>query len=158
MSTAARRKLPLRNFRLPCTLLQRCHPESDVIILYENDFPSPLKSLADEHHELREQPQTGDVKTHNRKKVFVNGAIPAIFIGDSIAKHSSKTSIGAHSIFLGQVRADIVECRTVAAIDYTAYTEMAEDIFHEIRESTFASYPLTCLHIYHSLGLVEAGA
>ena len=34
---------------------------------------------------------------------------------------------------------------------------MAEQSFHEIREEAFAKYDLTCLHIYHSLGLVKAG-
>ncbi|MFZ7119300.1 MAG: molybdenum cofactor biosynthesis protein MoaE, partial [Bacteroidota bacterium] len=27
----------------------------------------------------------------------------------------------------------------------------------EIREDIFAKYPLTCLHIYHSLGVVKTG-
>ncbi|HMS52923.1 MAG TPA: molybdenum cofactor biosynthesis protein MoaE, partial [Chitinophagales bacterium] len=34
---------------------------------------------------------------------------------------------------------------------------MAEAILHEIREAIFAKYSLTCMHIYHSLGLVLAG-
>lgn len=33
------------------------------------------------------------------KNCFKQGAISAQFIGDSIAKHQSKTSIGAHQIF-----------------------------------------------------------
>ena len=28
---------------------------------------------------------------------------------------------------------------------------------HEIRESIFEKYELTCLHVYHSLGMVKAG-
>ncbi len=43
---------------------------------------------------------------HKRKKVWVEGPISPAFIADSIAKHSSKTDIGAHSIFLGQIRQD----------------------------------------------------
>lgn len=91
------------------------------------------------------------------KKVFVEGPVSAAFIADSIAKHSAKTEIGAHSIFLGQVRADIKDGRPVAAIEYTAYQEMAETSFHTIREEIFSKYPLTCMHIYHSLGRVNAG-
>lgn len=34
---------------------------------------------------------------------------------------------------------------------------MAEEVFHHIREETFAKYALTCMHIYHSLGTVQAG-
>ncbi len=34
---------------------------------------------------------------------------------------------------------------------------MANKVFHEIREETFIKYNLTCMHIYHSLGLVNTG-
>ena len=96
-------------------------------------------------------------KMKKPKKVFVEGPISPNFIADSIAKHSSKTDIGAHQIFLGQVRADVIENKTVTVIDYTAYQEMAENVFHEIREATFEKYDLSCMHIYHSLGEVKAG-
>jgi molybdopterin synthase catalytic subunit len=92
-----------------------------------------------------------------KKIVFVSGAISASFIGDSIAKHQTKTSIGAHEIFLGQVRADIIDGKTVAAIEYSAYEDMAENALYEIREEAFEKFNLTCMHIYHSLGRVEAG-
>lgn len=91
------------------------------------------------------------------KSSFIQGAISSEFIGNAIAKHQTKTSIGAHSIFLGQVRADVINDKTVTAIEYSAYEEMAEQVFHEIREAAFAKYSLTCLHIYHSLGLVKVG-
>jgi molybdopterin synthase catalytic subunit len=91
------------------------------------------------------------------KKVFINGPITPAFIADSIAHHQVKTNIGAHDIFLGQVRADEIDGKTVAGIDYSAYEEMANPIFHEIREATFAKFDLTCMHIYHSLGYVKAG-
>lgn len=91
------------------------------------------------------------------KKVFVQGAITPNKIATSIANHQSKTNIGAHSIFLGQVRADEVDGKSVTAIDYSAYEEMAEKAFYEIRESAFDQFDLTCMHIYHSLGLVKAG-
>ena len=91
------------------------------------------------------------------KNVFKEGAISSDFIANSIAKHQSKTGIGAHNIFLGQVRADEVDGKTVSAIEYTAYEEMANKKFHEIREATFEKYNLTCMHIYHSLGEVKVG-
>ena len=91
------------------------------------------------------------------KDIFVQDAITAAFIAESIQKHSSKKDIGAHSIFLGQVRADVISGKTVAAIEYTTYTEMALEKMHEIRESLFEKYELTCMHVYHSLGQVKAG-
>jgi len=92
-----------------------------------------------------------------KKSSFIQGPIASSFIGDAIAKHQSKTTIGAHNIFLGQVRADSIEGKKVVAIEYSAYEEMAEQSFYEIREAAFANYELSCLHIYHSLGLVKTG-
>ncbi len=89
--------------------------------------------------------------------IFVNGPIPAQKIADDIQKHSAKTSIGAHSIFLGQVRADEINNDQVAAIEYTAYEEMVMEKMAIIRESFFTKYALTCMHIYHSLGRVAVG-
>lgn len=91
------------------------------------------------------------------KNIFVQGAIDPAFISDSIAKHSTKKNIGAHSIFLGQIREDLVESKTVQAIEYTAYEEMALEKMHEIREEIFAKYDLTCMHIHHSLGIIKTG-
>lgn len=91
------------------------------------------------------------------KNIFQPNAISPEFVMQSIQKHSSKTSIGAHNIFLGQVRADDVNGQTVAGITYTAYEDMAIEKMHEIREDIFAKYPLTCLHVHHSLGFVPVG-
>jgi len=91
------------------------------------------------------------------KNIFVQGAINPLFIADSIAKHTSKKDIGAHSIFLGQVRADVIEEKTVAAIEYTAYEDLALQKMHELREELFTKYDLTCMHVHHSLGEVKAG-
>ena len=91
------------------------------------------------------------------KNVFIQGAISSKFIQNSIAKHQSKIEIGAHNIFLGQVRADIIDNKKVAAIEYTCYQEMANTKFHEIREATFEQFNLTCMHIYHSIGVVDTG-
>ena len=91
------------------------------------------------------------------KNVLIEGAISSEFIGQSIAKHQSKTSIGAHNIFLGQVRADDIDGKIVTAIEYTAYEEMANVKFQDIREATFNKFDLTCMHVYHSLGKVNSG-
>lgn len=97
------------------------------------------------------------MKKENIKNVFLQGAISSQFIADAIAKHQSKTQIGAHNIFLGQVRKDTIDDKTVKAIAYTAYEEMANLKFHEIKEATFAKFNITCMHIYHSIGTVAVG-
>jgi molybdopterin synthase catalytic subunit len=92
-----------------------------------------------------------------KKKVFIEGPIGADFVATSIAKHQPKTGIGAHDIFLGQVRADVIDGKEVVGIEYSAYEEMAEEKIHEIREDTFDRFELSCMHIYHSLGWVAKG-
>ena len=93
----------------------------------------------------------------SKKTVFIQGAISSEFIAQSIAKHQGKHSIGAHNIFLGQVRADVHGDTKVKPIEYTAYEEMANEKLDAIREKAFAKYDLVCMHIYHSLGVVEVG-
>jgi molybdopterin synthase catalytic subunit len=97
------------------------------------------------------------MKERKPKNIFVQGPIASSFIADSIQKHSSKTDIGGHSIFLGQVRADILDEKKVSSIEYTAYEEMALEKMHVIREDIFSKYPLTCMHVYHSLGKIASG-
>lgn len=91
------------------------------------------------------------------KNIFVDGPIAPAFIADSIAKHGTKTSIGGHSIFMGQVRADEIEGKTVSAIEYTTFEDAALEKMHEIREEIFEKYPLNCMHVHHSLGSINAG-
>lgn len=91
------------------------------------------------------------------KSIFVQAAITPEKIAESIAKHQSKTKIGGHSIFLGQIRADKSEGKTVTAIEYTAYEEMANKEADKIREEAFDKFDLTCAHIYHSLGRIKTG-
>ena len=91
------------------------------------------------------------------KNVFIEGAITPEFIAESLAKHQTKHSIGAHNMFLGQVRADEVDAQKVIGIEYTCYIELANSQLETIREETFQKFKLTCMHIYHSLGLVNVG-
>lgn len=96
-------------------------------------------------------------KQRKPKNIFVQGPIKPSFIADSIQKHNTKTEIGGHSIFLGQVRADTINDKKVLAIEFTTYEEMALEKMHLIREEIFTKYPLTCMHVYHSLGKVVTG-
>jgi molybdopterin synthase catalytic subunit len=92
-----------------------------------------------------------------KHQVFIQGEITPQLISENIASHSRKKQIGAHSIFLGQVREDDINGKKVMAIDYSCYEEMAQEIFFAIRESAFEKFELSCLHVYHSLGKVDAG-
>jgi molybdopterin synthase catalytic subunit len=104
-----------------------------------------------------EETESTSMKKMKPKNIFIQGPITADFIGESIQKHSTKTSIGGHSIFLGQVRADKIDGKEMTCIEYTAYEEMAIEQMHNIREDIFSKYDLNCMHVYHSLGKVAAG-
>ena len=101
-----------------------------------------------------------DLTTMNERKIkniFIEGSVSPAFIANSIQKHQAKMDIGAHAIFLGQVRADKIDDKPVIAIEYTAYEEMALEKMYGIREMIISKYALTCMHVYHSLGQVAAG-
>ena len=91
------------------------------------------------------------------KNIFKQGALSPTLVAESIAKHQVKTQIGGHSIFLGQVRADVIDGKTVSAIEFTAYEAMANEKAAEIREEIIVKYGLSCAHIYHSLGEIKSG-
>ena len=91
------------------------------------------------------------------KQFFMDGAILPETIAKSISDHSTKINIGAHDIFLGQVRGDIIDGKLVKAIEYTAYKEMAEKELAQIREDIIVKHKLTCAHVLHSLGTVKTG-
>lgn len=97
------------------------------------------------------------MSSKKQHRIFFQGPIPAQKIADDIQKHAAKTNIEAHSIFLGQVRADELNGEKVVAIEYTAYELMVEEKMAVIREQFFEKYALTCMHIYHSLGRVAVG-
>ena len=98
------------------------------------------------------------MEAKKKHKVLIEGPVSPDFIANAIAKHSGKTDIGAHAIFLGQVRKDISGGgKVVQEIVYSAHEAMAESAFHEIREEAFAKYDMVCMHIYHSLGAVKTG-
>lgn len=96
-------------------------------------------------------------KKTKSKNCFIEGPIPSDFIGDSIKKHQLNTTIGAHQIFLGQVRADTIENKQVIAIEYSAQKEMSNNILDQLKQQTIRKFNLKCLHIYHSLGKVNSG-
>ena len=89
--------------------------------------------------------------------IFIQGPISAEMIAESIKQHSSKSDIGAHNIFLGQIRKDIVDDQEVCAIEYTSYEMMAITKMQEIKEEVFDKYNLICMHVLHSLGKIQVG-
>ena len=89
--------------------------------------------------------------------LFVQGAITSALLAQAVEGLQRKTGLGAHSIFLGQVRADETPAGPVTAIHYTAYEDMAREKAAEICAAVVEEYQLELLEIYHSLGTVKTG-
>lgn len=98
-----------------------------------------------------------ETKAKKKKTSLIKGPITAEKMADLVQKHQVKTDIGAHSLFMGQVRADDAGGNKVVSITYSAYAEMADKVIAEIREQAFEKFDLRCLHIYHSIGEVKVG-
>lgn len=90
-------------------------------------------------------------------KHIIHGPVDPAKLGDLLEKHQTKTAIGAHVYFLGQVRADQKAEGKVEGIEYSAYEAMAEQVMHEIKEEAFVKFDITCAHIFHSTGLIKKG-
>lgn len=89
--------------------------------------------------------------------IFQQGAIQPAKIADCIARYGADTQLGAYSCFIGQVRADIIDGKTVNAIEYTAYEEMALKQIHSIAGEITTEHQLNGVEILHSIGVVYAG-
>ena len=93
-----------------------------------------------------------------KKTHLTDGPISSEFIANEIDKHSTKTHLGAHALFIGTVRADEIDGKTVSGIEYSAYDDMISATIQEIKDILFSKYDdLSCVHIYHATGMVKVG-
>jgi len=92
-----------------------------------------------------------------KELIFVNRNILSDVISSEILLLEKNQQIGAHSIFLGQVRNDLIGQKEVAGIEYTTYEEMAQKVFQDISRSLEEKFQISHFKVYHSLGLVKAG-
>lgn len=91
------------------------------------------------------------------KNFLQEGPIQSGQISEILSQINS-FNIGAYAFFLGQVRADSIDNKTVSEIEYSAYPEMVENEAHFIFEQIFNKYnSLQLIHITHSVGKVKAG-
>lgn len=88
---------------------------------------------------------------------FVEGAIAVEQIAQAISALQAISTIGAHDIFMGQVRADEIESSRVHAIEYSAYKEMAEEQLEQIVQEAKRRFNIQAVQIWHSLGTVKVG-
>jgi len=98
------------------------------------------------------------IDTEMLRKILVNGPITQENISSFLASIYENTGTGGHSVFIGQVRADIKGANRVKAIEYSSYEKMAETEAGKIRESILAEFnDVKSVEILHSVGIVKAG-
>lgn len=92
------------------------------------------------------------------EKYLHEGPISDDVIVKVINDRKCDLSAGASSIFLGKVRADVYEGKTVTAIEYSAYPEMIITAGDRIIDEIKSSYhDVRDIAIIHSVGVVRAG-
>ncbi|MFT7588531.1 MAG: molybdopterin synthase catalytic subunit [Limisphaerales bacterium] len=72
-------------------------------------------------------------------------------------KNADEDNAGAIASFAGIIRADKIEEKAVAKIEYSAYEAMAEKILSQIEARILKTYQLSAIQILHSTGVVCAG-
>jgi molybdopterin synthase catalytic subunit len=86
------------------------------------------------------------------------GPITQKMIGTLLDKTGSGTDAGGHSLFLGQVRADKIDGKSVVAIEYSAYEEMVKNEADKLKQQILSEFPdAKSIDIIHSTGIVRAG-
>jgi molybdopterin synthase catalytic subunit len=91
-------------------------------------------------------------------KCIIEGPIPGNLLDLLVMQDMAHHQAGAVATFLGRVRADHIEGKTVSGIDYSAYAEMVEPVAESIKEQLFAEYSdLMSVYIFHSIGFVKSG-
>ena len=89
---------------------------------------------------------------------LIDGPVTPSVISEIIAKAGEDSSNGGHSLFLGQVRSDIIDGKKVKAIDYSGYEEMVITEVGKIKKSVLSEFPdARSIEIIHSRGRVKAG-
>ncbi|HEX7492642.1 MAG TPA: molybdenum cofactor biosynthesis protein MoaE [Bacteroidales bacterium] len=91
-------------------------------------------------------------------KYLSDGPVSQMVISNLIEKIGEKTDSGGHMIFLGQVRADIINGKVVRAIEYSAYESMVIVEVENIKKQILTQFgDVRSIDIIHSTGIVSAG-
>lgn len=89
---------------------------------------------------------------------LTDGPVSQKIITLLIEKMGGKTDSGGHTIFLGQVRADVIDGLKVKSIEYSAYIELVNVEAEKIKKTIFSEFAdVNSIEIVHSTGIVYAG-
>jgi molybdopterin synthase catalytic subunit len=89
---------------------------------------------------------------------LVNGPVESGRIAAEIARAGNLKSSGGHSVFMGQVRDDLIDGKRVEAIEYSAYEPLVSKEAEKIKNEIFAEFSeVDSAVIIHSTGIVKTG-
>jgi molybdopterin synthase catalytic subunit len=91
-------------------------------------------------------------------KYLISGPVTPALVASFTEVLGKEVHSGGHSLFLGQVRADLIDGKAVQAIEYSAYESMVEAEAVSIINSVLEEFPdARTVRIIHSTGIVRAG-
>ena len=91
-------------------------------------------------------------------KYLISGPVTPALVASLTEELGKEVYSGGHSIFLGQVRADVIDGKVVRAIEYSAYESMVEAEADSIINSVLGEFgDANSIRIIHSSGIVRAG-
>lgn len=89
---------------------------------------------------------------------LIQGPVTTSVISETAAKCGENHDTGAHSLYLGQVRRDLIDGKYVKAIEYSAYEEMVIMEADKINKTILSEFDdVKAIEIIHSKGLVRVG-
>ena len=87
--------------------------------------------------------------------MFVTGPIPESILNAIASAESDKT--GAVAAFIGRVRGDNIDGKTVEKIEFTCHQSIAEKTVEEIIKESKKRFRILHAEIWHSIGTVKKG-
>jgi len=92
------------------------------------------------------------------EQFMINIPINSDIVTENLNLINEKNNCGGQVLFLGTVRADNIQGKTVKQIEYSAYSEMAESELLKIKTLVLTKYDdVKKIIIKHSIGNVKAG-
>lgn len=90
---------------------------------------------------------------------FVDGAVPIAALSEVLDAWTKLPSVGAHSVFLGQVRADEYADGVVSAIEFSAHESMAERAMRDLVKRVTHAYTVKPVRVFlqHARGVLSIG-
>ena len=92
------------------------------------------------------------------KSYLTQGPVRISDISNLLAKGAGYVDRGGHSLFIGQVRADVSDNKRITAIEYSVYEDLASAEIERIKARLFSEFTdIKNIEIIHSAGIVKAG-